>query len=124
MEEAEAVEDMEEADIPEDISAASPEAITDTVAAEVMANTHHPAMSGALAEDIPAQEVIDNNIHRPAASGPIAETDIEAGIMDAMSGDIIMEDIAIPEDIMEGITGTIIEVMPRMEQPSAFFWAG
>jgi hypothetical protein len=72
------------------------------------------------------------NLPHTAASRVIAEGDtmevpvghIMEDTVEVMFRDITMDDITITEDIMEAITGTIIQDMPHMEQPSGFFSAG
>ena len=58
----------------------------------------------------------------------MAEEDIEVvtvgDIVEVMLRHSIMEDITIPEDIMEVTVGTIIEDMPHREQPLGFFLVG
>jgi hypothetical protein len=80
----------------------------------------------ATIEDIVAADLA--NIRRLAALGAIVEEDMEAVTVgdtaEVMLRDITMEGTTIPEDTMEGTTGTIIEDMPRMEQPLGFFSAG
>jgi hypothetical protein len=85
-------------------------------------------MAGEDTEPAIAREAIGTVTAEKDIEGPIEAEGIrvvtEVDTVEIMLRGITTEDTTIPEDIMEGTTGTTIEDMPRMEQPSAFFLGG